>query len=390
MVIQEPFLLLRKRGMVNKMNEIIRIVILGTIILIPFLLTGWNIVISVRFFRRKKECRLNKWVEFAAVIIGLIYMKLYALLGEINYVSWDAQLYNNERHSMIAPEGGLTIAVLFAVSFLCYIIIRLWPSLKQPPLVSAFGIGGIYLGIGVSLMFCIQTFPHFFFILVPANYILILIKTIFKLVWEKKDTVLKQRERKHFKSFFQLLEKSSNLPLLGLVAMIPILGITIIVLLLFGQEPDSIIKAWTDTAEWNLSQRIAPQNLTYDEHYLCTVAAGGHPGLVKPIRPGIRHGHPVIVNRQLCIANAFEQVLEEKLPRFHKVVRGTYDRIGYPISKKIRSRYIADVIYLLMKPLEWFFLLVLYAVDVRPEDRIALQYPHAPLPAKNDCGICKE
>ena len=27
---------------------------------------------------------------------------------------------------------------------------------------------------------------------------------------------------------------------------------------------------------------------------------------------GVRHGHPVVVNRQLCIANAFEQVLEEK------------------------------------------------------------------------------
>ena len=27
-----------------------------------------------------------------------------------------------------------------------------------------------------------------------------------------------------------------------------------------------------------------------------------------------------------------------------------------------------------MKPLEWFFLAVLYAVDVKPENRIAVQY----------------
>ena len=33
-----------------------------------------------------------------------------------------------------------------------------------------------------------------------------------------------------------------------------------------------------------------------------------------------------------------------------------------------------DVIYYLMKPLEWIFLLVLYLVDRKPENRIALQY----------------
>ena len=33
-----------------------------------------------------------------------------------------------------------------------------------------------------------------------------------------------------------------------------------------------------------------------------------------------------------------------------------------------------DIIYYLMKPLEWLFLLVLYLVDRKPENRIALQY----------------
>lgn len=34
----------------------------------------------------------------------------------------------------------------------------------------------------------------------------------------------------------------------------------------------------------------------------------------------------------------------------------------------------SNITYVLMKPLEWCFLLVLYSVDKRPEDRIALQY----------------
>ena len=122
----------------------------------------------------------------------------------------------------------------------------------------------------------------------------------------------------------------------------------------------------------------------YDEHYLCTVAAGGHRKVVKPLRVGMRHGHRVLVNRQLCVANAFEQILEEKTPAIHRIiVRHIYDKTGYPLSRHIRTKWMADVIYFAMKPLEWLFLIVLYAVDVRPEDRIAVQYPHTRPPQEN-------
>ena len=96
--------------------------------------------------------------------------------------------------------------------------------------------------------------------------------------------------------------------------------------------------------------------------------------MVKPIRMGVRHGHSVIVNRQLCVANAFEQILEERMPNLHRNVRNFYDRYGFPVAKMIRSPYIADVIYIMMKPLEWIFLAVIYMMDVKPENRIAVQY----------------
>mgnify|MGYP005782217601 FL=1 len=99
-----------------------------------------------------------------------------------------------------------------------------------------------------------------------------------------------------------------------------------------------------------------------------------YPKIVKPIRKGMRHGHEVIVNRQLCIANAFEQVMEEYTPVFHRHIRKFYDKYGFPVARAIRSPYIADVVYILMKPLEVMFLLVLYTVDVNPENRIAVQY----------------
>ena len=64
----------------------------------------------------------------------------------------------------------------------------------------------------------------------------------------------------------------------------------------------------------------------------------------------------------------------EKAPRFHKAVRNFYDTYGYPISKHINTAVSADITYLIMKPLEWIFVLVLYLVDAEPETRIAGQY----------------
>lgn len=201
--------------------------------------------------------------------------------------------------------------------------------------------------------------------------------TIRRLVWEwqqeqeKKEIVYKN---KTLQVINQKLMDSRKWPLFALVLMLPLLGILIGILVLCGQQPDAIIRAWTETSDWNLSQRVAPQNVYVDMHYLCTVAAGGHKNVVKPIRLGERHGHEVVVNRQLCVANAFEQILEEKTPRFHRHVRHFYDTYGFPIAKKIRSPYTADFVYFVMKPLEWFFLLVLYLTDTDPENRIALQY----------------
>lgn len=82
----------------------------------------------------------------------------------------------------------------------------------------------------------------------------------------------------------------------------------------------------------------------------------------------------IIVNRQLCIANAFEDYIMEKFPKFHKLIRSVYDTYGYPVSRHIISPERADAVYILMKPLEWMFLIFLYLFDVKPEERIRRQY----------------
>ena len=114
-------------------------------------------------------------------------------------------------------------------------------------------------------------------------------------------------------------------------------------------------------------------------HFLCTIAAKGTPRLVRPIRIGVRAGRLIQCNRQLLVSNAFEELLEQKLPWLHRPVRTVYNKIGEGIHRyyTIFDRpWVSNSIYLLMKPLEWVFVIVLYLTDTDPETRVAQQYLH--------------
>ena len=81
------------------------------------------------------------------------------------------------------------------------------------------------------------------------------------------------------------------------------------------------------------------------------------------------------MNRQLAVANAFEDLLHERWPRFGAAARRTYDALGLPVSRWIRWRWAADLVYLAMKPAEILFYLVLRATDTGdPEARIDRMY----------------
>nr|WP_245835686.1 DUF6688 family protein [Virgibacillus ndiopensis] len=187
---------------------------------------------------------------------------------------------------------------------------------------------------------------------------------------------MKKRAISHLDTLLKISYNYQKMPKLWAISLFPILVIIQLILVLFGQRPDSFIRVFLETSSFNYSIIPAPKPdiVEGDGHYLCTVSAKGHKKLVKPVRSGIRRGRRISVTRQLLIANAFENILEQYLPTFHKVIRNFYDRYGYPISKHINSKWSADSVYLLMKPLEWLFLITLYTVDKKPENRIHIQY----------------
>jgi hypothetical protein len=108
----------------------------------------------------------------------------------------------------------------------------------------------------------------------------------------------------------KLIAKTAMQPVWVLVLMFPLYVLITLILMLFGQTPDAMVKVFADTTTWLLSQKSHPPYIEpHSGHYLCTIAACGDPAVVKPLIIGKRHGNPIIVNRQLQVANAFEELI---------------------------------------------------------------------------------
>ena len=351
-------------------------------LLYPFVLTAMNLFFCVRKPRDEEARRTAVKTEAVTMVLGVLFSLVLSAFSDINFrAHWSDVLTGFQIHSPVLPEAWPTVIVFLLTGFSGYGLLR-WRDFKQmPPLWIVLGISAMYMGMAVCAVWIIQLTDldsiNLYLCLFPLNWIFICIRVIREKALDWK--AMEESEKRTFSSplFERLNQKvmdSGRWPLWAFLLVWPLVGVLLMILALFGQRPDNLIRAWTETSQWNLSSRISPPNEAIPGHYLCTVAACGHRTLVKPLRTGCRRGNPIVVNRQLCIANAFEQVLEERVPKLHRKVRNFYDSYGLPISRLIRSPYASDLVYLLMKPLEWVFLGVLYLSDARPEDRIWRQY----------------
>ena len=289
-------------------------------------------------------------------------------------------------YASLANEYIVSVVVLLTVGMFSFLIISLNAG-SLSPILYVIGSTLMISNILFAVAYLTHTgFSHdgdeYSVLLLQISFVSLFFLYIARLKDSLNHFLVSQNEKEveYSNKFMLFLYKiSSNyqqMSKIWAICLFPILVIIQLILVLFGQRPDSFIRVFLETSSFNYSNIPAPKPeiVQADGHYLCTVSAKGHEKLVKPIRAGIRGGLRIPVNRQLLIANAFENILEQYMPAFHKVIRNFYDRYGYPISRHINSKWSADVMYLIMKPLEWFFLVVLYTVDKKPENRIHMQY----------------
>lgn len=290
------------------------------------------------------------------------------------------------------PFGGKHIISLafYFVAFHAALLLIWLKGPKLPPLATVLSLGFIITGIILNVLILMQISAHdtssmqiydqtdhiYFFVLTPVLGILMAILMILQVIRTQMTTSNELVYSNKFLNRLNLfLAQKSNLPLWAVVLIIPVLLVTTVLLMLLGQDPDSLIKVFTETTTWRFSRQTHPPILDHKGHYLCTVAVSGNPKIVKPLRLGIRAGKTIVVNRQLLIANAFEEMVQDFSPRLHGIIRRNYDLYGYNLSKKITNERMSNLTYVLMKPLEWFFLICLYLFCQKPEQRIGTQYP---------------
>lgn len=365
------------------MSLVIFIIIIFICLILPLIFTILNIM---NLFKKKKiKENLTDILTFTLGIFLTVVLYFFTLANRDYYMTLrDGGPTIDVIHSPIASWSYPTVLVIFILGIISYILIRV-RKLKLPPLVIVGAMSGIFICSIYMIIFIIQLSKNMielavygipFLALFPINYILCSIRAEIEIMREYKEQNInaKKYDNKFLNLCSKLLYNIDNWPILAIVFSIPLSAILIGILVLFGQRPDEAIRAFLETSDWTLSTKISPPTVTYDAHYLCTVSLRGHRRIVKPIRMGMRKGEKIVVNRQLCVANAFEDLIKEKTPRFHHFIRYIYDKYGYPLSKHINTAFQADVTYILMKPLEWIFLLVLYLFDEKPENRIAIQY----------------
>ena len=347
-------------------NDILLYLGIGFVFLIcPLILTVLNII---NLFKKKK-IKEN-------IIEGITFIAGIGLTGFL-YLASDFKDHTEalrlggleiDKHAPIASWSMPTVLAIFILGLVSYLLIRR-KKLDLPPLIIVCAISGIIICSIYMIIFMIQInvedlFTRYIFygipylLIFPVNYILCSIRAIIDVIqrYKEKNLQSKEYENKFLNKCSQIIYDTDNWPILAVVLTIPLTAILICILVLLGQRPDEAIRAFLETSDWKLSQKVSPPSVQYDAHYLCTVAVSGHEKLV------------------LCIANAFEDLIQEKTPRFHHFIRYIYDKYGFPLAKHIKTAWQADITYIIMKPLEWIFLMVIYIFDKKPENRIATQY----------------
>jgi len=342
------------------------------VICIPILFVVFNFI----YFLVKGKIKTN--------ILGFQLIEIWTIviLPTIFLANFDIGLQNDccYMSAIFSPENSIGIYTIIISAAMTYLLSAFRKEIFTPILELLLNIF-LVLGIVVNSTF----YFHFETLFWLFGNISIILLYILKLMINQKLLVsyISQNSIENNTFFSNLAFKILTLPPLikypiFVLLLLPILILLSLFLLIFGQKPDTLIRAYTDTYKQGLSQLdYMCDNVHCGGHFLCSVGANGHKLIVKPIRYGERNGTNIICNRQLLISNAFEDLVQEKFPQVHFFIRKQYNKVGNLIHRYyaiFSIKIVSDIVYVLMKPFEWLFLIALYTFDKKPENRIEKQY----------------
>jgi len=86
--------------------------------------------------------------------------------------------------------------------------------------------------------------------------------------------------------------------------------------------------------------------------FVVTAATHGHESLVGPFMEITHHGRPHRANKQLLTLWQFEELWRSRAPGSHAAFRRVYNVCGPAVARRIASPWVADLTYLVLKPVE--------------------------------------
>ena len=224
--------------------------------------------IYVIFATKGIKGRNARLFDAQALVFGMILEYIYLWnFKELRIRDWYEQLTNYDRHTPIYTGAALTVAAIFIVAIIGYVILNYFSMEKLPPLVAVLSMSAGYLGVIQIIVFTVQTieidiikydFLELYLLILPVCSVLITARTVLSKVHEWRSISMEKskiQENAVLNKFDVILNNSLYWPVLALVLALPLLGVLIGILVLFGQAPDSVVKAWTETSDWRLSQR---------------------------------------------------------------------------------------------------------------------------------------
>ncbi len=272
---------------------------------------------------------VKKTTKKPVIQIVVFVLYLFAILVFMLCLGFHSEQYNvaiDPLDYCYIPFGQHhATSILFYILIYHVAIFLIWiRGNRLPPLLLVLCFLFVIIGTVLNVMMILQITGHntdsfemkgsshdgdtaLFFSFMPLMSILIAIWLIFRVISAEKSKAPSRSYKNRFLDRCNAFLANDEATW-AMILLIPVLVVITLILILFGQDADSLVKAFTETTTWRFSQHSHPPNLSHSGHYLCTVAARGNPNIVKPICVGNRHGKPIIVNRQLQIANAFEEM----------------------------------------------------------------------------------
>lgn len=238
----------------------------GMLLVYPIALTIMELGVLVAVIKKEKLPLWTKGQDCLTVGLGMLYSFLYVgVAGNAAFgADWDVVLSNAEKHTPIYSQSMPTVCVIALIGMVGYFFVNFIPLEKMPPLLLVLGMSAMYLGTLESIIWCVQVcsmeiWSEAYLMLLPFNCLIITAKTVCCKMIEWQN--MPHENINVSKNVFltkcnQVLMKSEYWPLAAFLLMWPLLGILIALLMLFGQAPDSVVRAWTETSDWNLSQKI--------------------------------------------------------------------------------------------------------------------------------------